>query len=73
MQRLCGGIMEDGTADLPFLTGEKTAVIRNVPAEICRECGEPYMKSSVVSRIEAVLDRLEQLESEISVIRYKAA
>lgn len=70
---LCRGRMKDGITNLPFLMGERTAVIRNVPSEICSECGEPYMKSSVVSKIEVILDRLEELESEVSVIRYKAA
>ena len=65
--------MREGVTNLPFLTGERTAVIRNVPAEICCECGEPYMKSIVVGRIEAILDRLDELESEVSVIRYVAA
>jgi YgiT-type zinc finger domain-containing protein len=36
---LCGGIMSDGYSALPFLVGEKIAVIKDVPVEICSDCG----------------------------------
>ncbi len=65
--------MHDGTTAAPFFIGDKIIVIKDVPAEICSECGEAYMKSSVVGRIEALLDTLEDLDSEMSIIHYKAA
>ena len=43
--------MRDGITTIPFLIGEKVAVIKDVPAEICSDCSEAYMKSSVVDRI----------------------
>jgi len=70
---LCGGEMKDGITTIPFLSGERVSVIKNVPAEICSECGEAYMKSSVVNKIESLLDRLEELQSEMSVVHYEAA
>ncbi|HLA27743.1 MAG TPA: type II toxin-antitoxin system MqsA family antitoxin [Syntrophales bacterium] len=70
---LCEGTMEEGIATLPFLIAEKVIVVKNVPAEICSNCGEPYMKSQVVSAIEELLDRLDDLQSEVSIVYYKAA
>lgn len=70
---LCGGAMEDGITTLPFLIAEKVVVIRNVPAEICTDCGEADMKSHVAGEIEGLLDRLEELHSEVSIIYYQAA
>lgn len=70
---LCSGELHDSNAIAPFFIDEKIVVIKDVPAEICSECGEPYMKSSVVDGIEALLDRLKDLQSEISVVHYKAA
>ena len=69
---LCGG-MDDGITTAPFFIAEKIVVIKNVPAEICADCGEAYMKSLVVGEIERILDRLEELHSEVSIIYYKAA
>lgn len=70
---LCGGDMTDGTTAIPFFIDEKIVVIKDVPAEICADCGEAYMKSSVVGEIETILDRLNDLNSEMSVIHYRAA
>jgi len=70
---LCGGEMHHGITTIPFLIGEKVAVIKDVPAEICSDCGEAYMKSSVVGKVESVLDKLEELHSEMSVVHYEAA
>ncbi|MDO9528754.1 MAG: type II toxin-antitoxin system MqsA family antitoxin [Syntrophales bacterium] len=70
---LCGGGMDDGITTLPFLMGEKVAIIKNVPAEICSDCGEAYMKSHVAGNVETLLDRIEELHSEVSIIYYEAA
>jgi YgiT-type zinc finger domain-containing protein len=70
---LCGGTMTDSITTVPFLMGDRIVVIKNVPAEICSDCGEAYMKSSVVGRVEGLLDRLEELGSEVSIVHYEAA
>ncbi len=70
---LCGGEMRDGVTTIPFLAGERVTVIKDVPAEICTDCGEAYMKSSVVDKIELLLDRIEALHSEMSVLHFEAA
>lgn len=70
---LCGGKMQDGVTTIPFLTGERVTVIKDVPAEICTDCGEAYMKSGVVDKVESLLDRVEALHSEMSVLHFEAA
>ena len=70
---LCGGEMRDGITTIPFLISEKVVVIKDVPAEICSDCGEAYMKSSVVDKVESVLDKLDELHSEMSVVHYEVA
>ena len=70
---LCGGEMRDGITTIPFLISEKVVVIKDVPAEICSDCGEAYMKSSVVDKVESVLDKLDELRSEMSVVHYEVA
>jgi len=70
---LCGGELRDGNTTIPFFIGVRVIVIRDVPSEICSECGEAYMKSGVVDKVESVLDKLEELHSEMSVVHYEAA
>lgn len=70
---LCGGELHEGITATSFFIRDKIIVIKDVHAEVCTDCGEAYMKSSVVDRIETLLDKLEDLHSEMSVVHYKIA
>ena len=70
---LCGGTLKVGRATIPFSSKGKTVVVKDVPAEICCECNEPYMIGMVVDRINQILDRFQKLEAEVSIVHYKAA
>jgi len=70
---LCGGELQHGQTAAPFFIGEKIVIIKDVPAEVCADCGESYTKSSVAGRVEDILDKVELLQSEMSVVHYKAA
>lgn len=70
---LCGGELHDSTTIVPFFINDKVIVVKDVPAEVCEECSEAYMKSSVTGRIEDLLDKIEALDSDMSIIHYKAA
>jgi len=70
---LCGGKMHKGITAAPFFSDDKIIVIKDVPAEVCSDCGEAYLKSSVVGQVEKLLDRLDELKFEMSVVHYKVA
>lgn len=70
---LCGGSLYEGTATLPFVRGERVITIRDVPAEVCAECGEPYMSGAVADSVQELVNKLEALDSEVSVARFHAA
>jgi YgiT-type zinc finger domain-containing protein len=70
---LCGGKMQKGINAAPFFSDDKIIVIKDVPAEVCSDCGEAYLKSSVVGQVEKLLDRLDELKFEMSVVHYKVA
>ena len=70
---LCGGKMSDGLTNIPLLMDERIVVIKEVPAEVCGDCGEAYLKSSVAAKVESLLDKIADLQSEMSVIHYHAA
>jgi len=69
----CGGTLAaDELATIPFVVGDAVVVIRDVPAEVCRSCREPYLAGSVVDRVTAHLARLSALRAEVSVVTYSA-
>lgn len=70
---LCGGQLCEGLATIPFVRDSIVVVVKEVPAEICSECNESYMKGDAVDRIEELLQNLKDMAAEVSVVHYKAA
>jgi YgiT-type zinc finger domain-containing protein len=55
------------------LQREKTVVvIRDVPAEICEDCGEYYLSEPIARRVYADADGTVQRQVEVEIQRYAA-
>ena len=67
---LCGGRMKRGVATIPFILSNTVIVVKDVPAEICPSCHEPYMTGKVTDRITVLLNRLRSLPTEVSIVSY---
>jgi hypothetical protein len=48
-------------------------LVKGVPAEICGDCGEPYLVGGTVDRVREILRSFEKLATEVSVVSYRAA
>jgi YgiT-type zinc finger domain-containing protein len=68
---LCGGrLMMDQRATIPFILGQVVVVVKDVPAEVCRNCREPYLTGTVTDQLLEVLKRFARLPVEVSVASY---
>lgn len=67
---LCGGRLELGQANIPFILEDTIVVVKNAPALICTECYEPYLDGPVTDQVMSLLAQLQTLHSEVSVITY---
>jgi len=68
---LCGGrLMANQRATIPFVLGKVVIVVKDVPAEVCRSCGEPYLPGVVTDRLLNLLERFAHLPIEVSVTSY---
>lgn len=67
----CGGLLEDGKATIPFITSRNVViVVKDVPAEICLDCHEPYVSGNATDQVLTLLKHLKSLKSEVSVVTY---
>jgi YgiT-type zinc finger domain-containing protein len=48
---LCGGEMEEKEVEVIKKAGEKVVVVKDVPAWVCKQCGERYYSIDTVERI----------------------
>jgi YgiT-type zinc finger domain-containing protein len=67
---LCGGSLVHQQATIPFLLQGTLSVIRNVPAEVCMECDEPFLAGDATDTVAHLLSELQSLNTEVSVISF---
>jgi len=61
---LCGGRVHERLVTKVCWWGDKlVAVVENVPAGVCDQCGERYYKAHVLKEIEAMLSEKETFRS----------
>jgi YgiT-type zinc finger domain-containing protein len=52
---LCGGELEEKTITHAQEYKEKIVILENVPAEICRQCGEVLLRPDVLERVQELV------------------
>ena len=57
---LCGGELVPGKTSVELWHGEELLVLRDIPADVCAECGEAYLSPEVSERIDAFLETYHQ-------------
>ena len=74
----CGGRLEQAqTTTIPFVLENtahtvSVAVIKDVPAEVCASCHEPFLTGEATDRVVELLRQLRSLQTEVSVVSYQA-
>ena len=63
----CGGVLHEVLTDYVEKIDNYIIVIKNVPCEKCKQCGEEYFSGTVAKRIESILDGIQKISSEITV------
>lgn len=61
-----------GLTTVTLTRGESTIVIKNVPADICENCGEYYLSEEISSQILRMAEEAVKLNHEVEVIQFAA-
>jgi len=67
------GETRPGTATLTLERDELTLVVKNVPAEVCANCGEEYLNEEVVSQLLDTAEAEARAGTQVDVREYRAA
>ena len=67
------GTVSSGTTTLSIDNGTTVVVIRNVPAQICSNCGEEYIDADTMKEIETLVDSAQKAGLNIAVQQFHAA
>ncbi len=66
------GLTHPGTTTVTLQRADTVVVIRDVPAEVCDNCGEYYLNESVARRVYADADETAHRHVEVEIQRYAA-
>ncbi|RAU19892.1 hypothetical protein DN062_02125 [Nitrincola tibetensis] len=66
------GETQPGMTTVTFTRGEVTLVIKNVPADICENCGEYYLNDVISRKVMAMAEEALKHNQEVEVIQFAA-
>ena len=70
--RVCGGLLTQQVADLPFkLDTNSIVIMKALPVLQCEQCGETELESVTVKRVDELLSAVDR-STELGVIRFAA-
>jgi YgiT-type zinc finger domain-containing protein len=67
------GSVKPGTTTFTVDKDGHTYVLRDVPARVCQQCGEPYFDAEVTQHVLAQVERASETGVQVAVLTYKAA
>lgn len=66
------GETRPGSVTVTLQRGETTVLIKDVPAEICGNCGEYYLDETVARKIYRQAEDAVNRHTEVEIVRYAA-
>jgi YgiT-type zinc finger domain-containing protein len=66
---MCKGDLEKGNVN-HIVDLDNFIIIKNVPAKVCKQCGENYLEHKVALEIEKIIDNYRESAAEVIIINY---
>ncbi|WP_307761225.1 YgiT-type zinc finger protein [uncultured Phascolarctobacterium sp.] len=70
---MCKGSLEDKTTTFMADLGSCIVIIKNVPSQVCTQCGEVSYTDEVAAELERISNSLKQSVTEIAIIDFNKA
>lgn len=61
-----------GLVTVTLTRGETTVIIKDVPADVCENCGEYYLGEATSTRVLALAEKAVADRAEVEIVRYAA-
>ncbi len=61
-----------GKVSVTLQRGETTVIIKDVPAEVCDNCGEYYLSDEVTKKVMSLSEDAAQHHVEVEILRFAA-
>ena len=69
---LCGGRIAPGSTTFTADIDKAVLIVREVPAQICVQCGEEWFTSEVSQQLDRLVEDMRVKGSEVEILNYQA-
>lgn len=70
----CKGQTVETTTKFIVDLGNCVVIVKNVPAQVCQQCGEASFSDEVAQQLEKIVDTVKHsMMTEVAIIEYSAA
>ena len=67
---VCRGHLEDKKTTFMAETGNSIIIVKNVPSQVCRQCGEVSYNNEVADCLDKIINKMREALTEIAVVNY---
>jgi YgiT-type zinc finger domain-containing protein len=67
---MCKGKLEDKNTTFLIDVGNCIIIVKNVPSQVCSQCGEVSYSDCISEKLETIVDDLRKAATEIAVVNY---
>lgn len=67
---MCKGYLNDELTTFMVDIGNCIIIVKNVPSQVCRQCGEVSYNNDVTKQLEVIVNSLRSSITEIAVVNY---
>ena len=68
---ICKGSIKRGKTNFPVEIGEGLLFVKEVPSNICQQCGEVFIPDKIAASLEKMVSKARENKIEIEVLSYK--
>jgi len=62
----------DGLATVTLQREQSTIIVKDVPAQICENCGEYYLSEEISGKVMALAENAIKQNAEVEILRFAA-
>jgi len=67
---MCKGRCADKTATFMVDVGNCIIIVKNVPSQVCNQCGETSYSHDIAVQLERIVDSLRSSITEVAIVNY---
>ena len=66
------GETKPGMVTVTLQRGETTVIVKEVPAQVCENCGEYYLNDEITERVLSMAEEAVKKNVEVEILRFAA-